>query len=148
MPNCFESQQDLDRLLKEILTLDFWIDGSKAEMAHPPNKPIGILTSAIWDAVQEIGRLCNQQPIYMMINNLPPDVIVPKHRDWTSKEVERYHLPVITNERCWWWDETNGTLLMEAGHWYGPMPYNIIHQVGNLGKTDRIHLVVDLLIAE
>ena len=85
-----------------------------------------------------------------MINKLASGVVVPKHTDTLRNQdrgnpfIERWHLPLITNDGCWWWDQENDRVEMPLGYWYGPMPYNLLHQVGNVGLTERVHLIVDI----
>lgn len=79
----------------------------------------------------------------VMVNRLEAGAEFGRHRDGLPDNA-RFHLPVITHESAYWWDELNGTIHMKQGHWYGPMPYcGILHAVGNPSEIDRIHLVVD-----
>lgn len=150
-----------EELRIEVEMLDFNLDGSGAEMAFPPSSelpPESFMEPfpLIYEMVMEIAYHRQLQPIHMMINRLKPGVIVPKHRDWLRNQpkdivkIERWHLPVATNGRCWWWDESMGECrwIMPAGSWHGPVPFWLQHQVGNEGTTDRIHLIVDLQAKE
>lgn len=57
----------------------------------------------------------------------------------------RYHLPITSNRRAYYWDETLGNVHMFPGVWYGPIPYTKRHRVFNNGATPRVHLVTDYL---
>ncbi len=146
----FPSGLDMRKLLAEVKRFDFWKDGSGAMMAIEPCKlpTHEILGSCpvIRAALEELGLLIRLPVRYVMINNLPPNTTVPKHTDTLtgSEKLHRYHLPVVTNDKCHWWDEENGYYQMDEGFWHGPMPFHLNHFVENLGETERIHLVVDL----
>ena len=141
----------------EISKLEFKLDGSGARMYLPQSTRICEIMGTLIrypnliDAIIELELMQNQTAIYLTINHLPAGVTVPIHTDALKPttyqkvpRVERWHLPILTNSECWWWDEFNGRINMLVGHWYGPMPYWINHQVANTGTTDRYHIVVDL----
>jgi len=146
----------------EISKLEYQLDGSGARMYLPQSTRIQDMMGTLIrypnliDAIKELEQMRGDAAIYLTINHLPPGVTVPIHTDTlkdttyqkrTPKQVvrvERWHLPVWTNPECWWWDEHNRRINMRAGHWYGPMPYWINHQVGNDGTDDRFHVVLDL----
>jgi hypothetical protein len=151
--------QHLEKLKEEATALTFNLDGSGAEMANGVGVIPPWLNSSdhLRQAVSEIARLRKLSAIHVMLNRLPPGVVVDRHRDWVPATplqkdrptLERWHLPLITNLECWWWDEEeNRKLYMQPGVFYGPVPYWKIHQVGNEGTMPRIHLVVDLDCAE
>lgn len=94
-------------------------------------------------AVREIEQLSGGAAQAVMINKLLPGKIVQPHTD-EATGWRRYHLPLLTNAEAWWWDEEGGTVYMDYGYWWGPVNTSIMHQVGNGGNTDRIHLVVDV----
>lgn len=152
--NKIKSNIDLSKLLDEIRQLPFKLDGSGAYMALAQSTRVSELRSIFYTALDEISRMRSQPAFYLTINNLPPGVIVPIHTDTLKPttfqnyrpQVERWHLPVITNADCWWWGEDSGRdkIHLEAGFWHGPMIYWKKHSVGNEGVTERIHFVVDL----
>lgn len=150
--NVLRTNLDLAGLGREIATLPFWIDGSGAEMAVKPGGGIPIDSPLVRAAIQEISAMRGLPALHVMVNKLPPGVVVPVHRDWLpptraqprTPTLERWHLPIQTNDRAFWWDEDRGPLSMETGYWYGPVPYWRKHQVWNLGDEERVHLVVDL----
>ncbi len=134
---------------------DFWRDGSGALMLIRPchGVPEWLKQKCTWlyAAILEIGALRNQPILHAMINKLPPGVIVPNHTDTLAPTrqgqrpfLERWHLPIATNDGCFFWDLRNGHHHMALGSWHGPVPYWIEHAVENTGETERIHLVVDL----
>lgn len=150
-----DTDLDLEVLLEEVNRLKTWLDGSGALMAVTQSGGIPDKVRelpATMAAILQISRARGQPPLNVMVNTLAPGVGVPKHvdrlRDTTHQRgwprVERWHLPILTNELCSWWDAVNGTVRMLAGGWWGPVPYWVEHSVQNLGDCDRVHLVVDL----
>jgi len=146
---------DLVAIANEIESIKFWLDGSGAMMSIGQSKgfpPEIIYKTGIKAAVDEIGQFRNQVPLNLMINRLPPKIIVPKHQDFLNPTqyqpvqptIERWHLPLITNPDSLWWDEVEGEFHMEPGFWWGPTPYWKLHSISNHGTIERIHLIVDL----
>lgn len=94
-------------------------------------------------AVDEIHKVDMGRLTQVMVNRLAPYSALDKHRDGPPDH-NRYHLPIVTHERVYWWDEINGYRHMRAGLWYGPVPYcGVLHGVENPTNTYRVHLVVD-----
>lgn len=84
--------------------------------------------------------------VQVMVNKLAPHSALGIHRDGPPNHF-RWHLPVITNELVYWYDELDGELHMECDKWYGPVNYcGIKHGMRNDGDTARYHLVVDLTL--
>jgi hypothetical protein len=139
-------------LAEAVAKLPRYLDGSGAAMVFGPNRGIPDVHPLINAAVREIAEARGYEPLHLMINELPPGVVVPKHRDWllpTTTQpsrpcVERWHLPVQTNPDAMFWDEDRGLQHAPLGVWFGPVPYWILHTVWNLGTTPRVHIVVDL----
>lgn len=107
------------------------------------------------EAVQEIASLRKLDPVYVMVNTMPPGQMLPWHQDWLEPTklqpykgplIERWHLPVITNDKVRWFDskEHPWGMVMPQGMWCGPVPYWNKHKVENLGMYSRVHLIVDL----
>lgn len=152
----YKSDVVCDELLVAVQQLSFWLDGSGAEMAVVPNGglPNEVRSQpALVKALAEISGLTGLEPLHVMVNRLPPGVEVPKHRDFLKPTplqprkfptIERWHLPVVTNNLCFWWDENQGPVRFPVGFWTGPVPYWTNHSVWNKGVVERIHLVVDL----
>lgn len=124
-------------------SLKFNRDQSGMDMASlQGGLPKWLKDHTLMSAVREIEALSGGAAQAVMINRLDPGITVAKHKDQYTGW-RRYHLPLVTNVEAWWWDETNGTVFMDYGYWWGPVPYNELHQVSNGGNTARIHLVVD-----
>lgn len=116
-----------------------WIRGlSNARIRSGPTYP---LTSR---AVTLLGsRVGHYDVRQILVNKMDPGAELAPHRDG-APQYDRYHLPIVTNNDAYWWDEHNGHVAMRAGTWYGPVPYcGILHSAGNPGRSDRIHLIVD-----
>jgi hypothetical protein len=151
-----KSGLDVDVIFEAVQRLSFWLDGSGAEMAIAPNGGIPNEVSndpGLKAALEEIARLRNLSVLHIMVNKMKPNVRVPIHRDFllptplqkrNHPTIERWHLPIVTNDDCTWWDEVSGIYRMKPGFWHGPVPYWLKHQVTNDGQTERIHLVIDL----
>lgn len=146
------SSRDLQLLLSEIQAIPTWIvDGTGVLMIQGQSKGIPYFGTEIAKAVEEISSFRNQQPLHLMVNKIPPGIHVPKHRDWLlpakqgeKPTLERWHLPIQTSNEAGWWDEMNGEMIFDVGHWFGPMPYWLLHRVWNDSTIERIHLIVDL----
>lgn len=98
------------------------------------------LTEAVEDLQIELGL---GDVVQVMVNKLGAGALLAPHRDGYPSH-NRFHLPIITNDFAYWWDELHGTVHMRAGFWYGPVPYcGILHSAGNPATSDRLHVVVD-----
>lgn len=139
-----KTKLDVAKLLAEANEMTYWLDGSGAYMGMKPAAGIPLLPPLLTQAVQEIGVLERKRPLNVMLNRLPAGVTVPKHTDTVPGKPVRMHLPLATNEHCFFWDELNGERHFPLGEWSGPVLYHIEHNVWNHGTTERIHLVVDL----
>ncbi len=154
MITAIQTSLDLRELAREVEQLQFWLDGAGVHMSNRQSGGIPKVVRRLpvmMAALMEIAQIRGQPYHNMMVNRLPAGVIVPKHRDSLEAtrqgkypRLERWHLPIVTNDGCRWWDDHNGEVDMPAGAWYGPCPYWIDHAVANLGSTERVHLVVDL----
>lgn len=120
-------------------------------MAVMPCQGLPIRAPEIDRAINEISLIRGTPALHMMINRLGPGIEVPIHRDFLNPTrlgphpcLERWHLPVTTNNLAGWWDEDIGDYVMFPGYWHGPVPYWLKHRVYNLGKRERVHLVIDL----
>lgn len=150
------SHVDFVPLLEALQQLSFWLDGSGAEMAVAPNGGLPhevVQHPPIVKSLEEIERITGLSVLHVMVNRLKPGVVVPVHRDFlrptplqqrNHPTIERWHLPVVTNNECLWWGEDTGFVHFPKGEWMGPVPYWRKHQVLNQGDFERIHLVVDL----
>lgn len=155
MISSIQTQLPLLAIAREIEQIDdFWRDGSGAYMAIRPCHGIpDWLKKCSWimKALDELVWIREQSVLHVMINKLPAGVIVNRHTDTLAPSrqgqkprVERWHLPVTTNEKCFFWDDRNKYTQFTLGSWWGPVPYWREHYVQNTGETERIHIVVDL----
>lgn len=152
--NQFESKISLDKLVELAYLLETVHDEGYVKMAAPQSTSFLRQFPEIETAVKEIASLRKLEPVYVMVNIMPPGKELPWHQDWLEPTplqpykgplIERWHLPVKTNSWVVWFDKDNleGSH-MPKGHWCGPFPYWNKHKVENLGHEDRIHLIVDL----
>ena len=78
---------------------------------------------------------------------LAPGAVIREHRDFGLSREDgevRVHIPILTNPDV---DFVLGgrTLALQAGEsWY--LNFDRPHQVTNRGETERIHLVIDLVV--
>lgn len=95
------------------------------------------------DAVDEISGILKKKPLYLMVNILPPGIVVPVHTDTLPVPVQRWHLPIQTNRHAYFWDEVRGCYNLTYAEWARIFPERR-HTIFNFGNEDRIHIVVDL----
>lgn len=95
------------------------------------------------DVVNEISALLYKEALYLMVNILPPGIVVPVHTDTLPRPIQRWHLAVQTNKDAFFWDEVDGMRNIYLGQWQRIYPERR-HTILNFGKEDRIHIVVDL----
>lgn len=145
----YPSKVDFAIILEECNKMKFWVDGSGALMAIRPSDKPGFLAAmpGIQAALAEISKARNSDVEFVMVNRLPPGCKVPIHTDNLihRQKRERWHLPIVTNPLAYWWDAYNGEVEFDLGYWHGPVAPWVNHKVENLGTTERIHLVVDLM---
>lgn len=137
----------MDALFADCMQLSYKLDGADVHMANVQSGgiPPHILTYRhINAAIAEICQIKDRDPVHVMVNIVEPGIIVPKHTDTVLHSPERWHLPVKTSKDAFWWDEAEGFTNLPLGYWCGPMPYRILHRIGNLGTEPRVHLVVDI----
>ena len=95
------------------------------------------------DVVNEISDYLQKTALYLMVNILPPGVVVPVHTDTLPVPIQRWHLPIKTNYQAYFWDTENKYRHFAIGQWQRIYPEKP-HSICNLGRTERIHIVVDL----
>lgn len=143
-----KSSCDIESLLCEIRTLQYTRDDTGVLMSNAQNLFTAHMRRlrevALAVAEIEYERMLTCACAYAMVNIVPPGVEVPIHTDTLKRTVERWHLPLLTNDACGYWDRVNGRVHMDVGSWWGPVPYHLEHRIWNLGATERVHLVVDL----
>ena len=76
--------------------------------------------------------------------NLPAGASIPTHVDSALffKRFHRLHIPLVTNERCFF-TVGNETRHLQQGEIWEIDNDNQFHSVENGGSTDRIHLLID-----
>jgi hypothetical protein len=99
------------------------------------------LESYLKEKIQEEGFIFRA-----ILVNLPKKKSIPPHKD-SGKSLEvprRIHIPIITNEDCYF---TVGevTKNMKEGEIWEINNDKKMHSVSNDGDADRIHLIVDFL---
>lgn len=137
----------MEALLADCMQLSYHHDGANVHMANVQSggiPPHILQYRHINLAIAEICEIKDRDPVHVMVNILEPGVVVPKHTDNVLHSPERWHLPVKTSRNVFWWDEATGYSFMKQGEWFGPIPYQLLHTVGNLGTESRVHLIVDI----
>jgi len=87
---------------------------------------------------------CEKESIRLL--NLKPGSIIKEHTDYNlgyEDGVFRIHIPITTNENVHFFINSEKVKMLPTECWYGN--FNLPHSVRNIGKTDRIHLVMDCL---
>lgn len=117
-----------------------WIRGLSMARIRPTYETYPLVCAAL----EELrGRIQLGGTVQVMVNRLESGGELSAHRDGYPDN-DRYHLPVVTHDLAYWWDEQWGRRHMVKGWWYGPVPYcGILHSAGNPSPVDRIHIVVD-----
>lgn len=138
------SNLNMSLLYQALANLPTKVDAGNVYMAYDQYTDPRITTvhPYVRKAIEEIETITKGKAIGMMVNTLKAKSSSPIHTD--PGEGDRYHLPITTNTQTNWWDEINGLVHFMSGYWYGPVPYRFKHQVFNDGKTDRLHLIIDL----
>lgn len=130
----------------EIEDFDYLDGGDGVLMAQRQSHGLDLfLGSKFEELIEEIEGLLGCKAIFAQLNRMPPGCIVPMHTDTlkSSEKLARWHIALKTNELAVL--EVRGKELhFEEGWWYGPIPYWEPHAVRNLGRTERIHFIVDL----
>lgn len=123
-----------------------WIYGIAMTRLYGPGRPDRLIHYPYLDsALHTIAHAApiNGSLVQVMVNRLESQHRLKPHRDGPPKHY-RYHLPIVTNDECVWWDEINGTMHMQRGFWYGPVPYSgILHSFVNYGDRPRTHVIAD-----
>jgi hypothetical protein len=143
-----KTQVNLVELYKAVKALSYKRDSTGVLMAcgQGQGTKLGNEADIIRITAQEIAHYRKTRPLHIMCNIIPPGVSVPEHIDYipNQRHVERWHLPIKTNEKAIIWEEETGEYYMSPRYWWGPVTYWKMHSVRNLGDEERIHLVVDL----
>lgn len=107
------------------------------------NRPTEICTGYLREVVAKIAD-AKLYPSRARIIRLCANTTTFKHRDHTDQGyVVRLHLPIVTNESCFFETEDEKAHLPADGSLY-LIHVNRIHWATNNGTTDRFHLVIDV----
>jgi hypothetical protein len=141
-----KSNRNILALLQEIGSLEYTRDDTGVLMSNAQSLFTAHMRRLreVTLAVAEIEFERMLECAYVMVNIVPPGIEVPSHTDTLKRPAERWHLPLLSNDACGYWDGVDGHAHMDVGSWTGPVPYHLEHRIWNLGVTERIHLVVDL----
>lgn len=139
----FISSARLVLLLTEASNLETWVDGTGVVMAYDQQYPIPRDGGHIERAIRELEAIRGLLCFNLMVNTLLPGTTTGRHIDPGPRH-ERWHLPLLTNDSCTWWDRADGHIKMVAGRWWGPVPYWLEHEARNDGETPRVHIVATL----
>lgn len=127
-----------------------WIKGLEMMRIYGPDPD----TDSLWElpVIEHVVKVFSQQQSktihQVMVNRLAPHSALEMHRDGPPAKY-RWHLPITTNALVEWYDEIDGWVHMDLGHWYGPVNYcGKLHSMTNDGETPRTHLIVDFDIPE
>jgi hypothetical protein len=149
-----KSYVSLNKLLAATKRLAVLLDEGYVQMTASQSSDALRRFDEIEEAVQEISSLRKLEAVYVMVNTMPPNQEIPWHQDWLEPTplqpykgplIERWHLPIRTNSWVVWFDRDHPDgFNMPQGYWCGPVPYWNKHKVENLGREERVHLIVDL----
>jgi aspartyl/asparaginyl beta-hydroxylase len=90
---------------------------------------------------------CEQKAVRLL--KLSAGAVIKEHNDkglCYEQGEARIHIPVTTNDQVEFYLD-NERILMKPGQcWY--LNFDLPHRIANNGTTDRIHLVIDLIVNE
>lgn len=78
---------------------------------------------------------------------LRPGAQIREHRDiglCYEQGEARIHIPVTTNPSVTFFIDGENVVLKEGECWY--FNFDLPHRLGNMGTTDRVHLVIDCIV--
>jgi len=112
------------------------------------SKYFKLILESKWKTVQSNDRLFYTSMVKIkgtelaFLLKIPPRGNVHRHKD-TQREHKTYHLPLETNEFCVNYTYNPDTEEhLEVGKLY-EIDRLVEHESWNLGKTDRIHLILE-----
>lgn len=139
---------DLDHLRAELEALDYEPNAYGIRRSIEQEQPIPdwAQRGTCAQALTEITSLTRRTPRHLMASIMPTGLELPVHVDRVDADPDgqRWHLPVVTNPGCSWWDQDGGSVVFARGFWWGPCPDRTPHTFANLGRTQRLHLIVEL----
>lgn len=104
------------------------------------------------DVWQEIKKILDDlsyqykgKPARVTLVNLPAGKLVTPHADEQiyTHVINRFHIPIITNDEVYF-SVNDQTVNMEIGECW-EVNNAKIHGAYNLGSTDRVHLMIDII---
>lgn len=80
-----------------------------------------------------------------MLTRLHSGISIPRHKDRgpITAKTHRIHVAILTNEKCIFTVE-NESVNMKPGEVWAIDNVGKYHSVSNMGKTHRVHLIVDV----
>jgi hypothetical protein len=115
-----------------------------------PPQPLTPLVQQVLDVFKPVDaymKTLYTQHVFIKceMNWIKPNEVVPIHRDnsWWHGHCPRIHVPVITNEQCFWIVEGRSSHLPVGG--YYEVNNRKFHSVVNNGDHGRLHLVFDIM---
>ena len=131
-------RQDTHKVHRQTKTIPLiWDQSLKGEVIHHPDYP------SFKDFLESLplGKGYIQSAILI---NLPAGKNIPRHIDAAPffKRFRRIHIPLITNEKCFF-TVGDRTRHLKQGEIWEIDNDNCYHSVINGGDTDRIHLLID-----
>lgn len=79
--------------------------------------------------------------------NLKPGAVIKEHKDAElcyEQGEARIHIPILTNPQVEFYVDNERFEMLPGSCWY--MNFNLPHRINNFGKTDRVHLVFDVVV--
>lgn len=147
---------DLDLIANQIRSLTNWKQSGPEQDVEMWKEQGSTAWRSVWwlaTVVQDIWRhRPHTQALWLQVNRVLPGKDIEIHQDWLPPSplqgqhptLERWHLPVVTNDKCGYWDGVQGEMIMRTGYWHGCVPYWKKHKIWNHGTEPRVHIVVDL----
>ena len=93
-----------------------------------------------WFHDVEIAEFPDYKQAFFLL--IPPGGMIHRHED-TPKRIKTYHIPIKTNKKCVNIMHPGGGFHLEVGNIY-QVNRQIEHESFNRGKTNRIHLLVEI----
>jgi hypothetical protein len=124
----------------------FWIFGDPYQLSIKSNNHN--LISELEPIIKTLELIHNGKVGKTLLIKLPPTKDVHKHTDKGDYLgiIRRHHIPIITNENVKFYVGDEFKQMREGECW--EINNSLMHSVENNGKTDRVHLMFDILPQE
>lgn len=136
-------RQTVHDVHKETLSVPLLFDPSLSQVNL--HRDFGLFIREIEEVKKVLTeKLGNGYLQSAILINLPAGKVVARHVDKAEafKNFNRVHLPILTNEHCFF--EVDGEVIhMKEGEIWEINNSEKAHSVQNKGETDRIHLLLD-----